>query len=58
MTTEKRYRCDGCDSIIPANDVLTFEGTLAHEYAGDDGEPMPCGTVREIHVSEIKRETK
>jgi hypothetical protein len=51
MTTEKRYRCDGCDSIIPADDVMTFEGTLAHEYAGDDGEPMPCGTVREIHES-------
>jgi hypothetical protein len=45
---EKRYRCDGCDDMIPADDVVEYHGSLAHEYAGDDGEPEVCGTVREI----------
>lgn len=49
MTTPKRYRCDGCDDMIPADDVVEYHGTLAHEYAGDEGEPEVCGTVREIH---------
>lgn len=51
MTKAKRYRCDGCDEMIPADDVVTYYGTLAHEYVGDEGDTELCGTVRALEDS-------
>lgn len=44
----KRFRCEGCGESIPEEEVLTFYGSLAHEYPAEDGEPMPCGEVKEL----------
>ncbi len=42
MTSAKRYRCEGCGDFIPQEEVMTFHGTLAHEYPAEDGEPSGC----------------
>lgn len=59
MTKVKLFRCEGCGDWIPEEEVLTYHGTLAHEYPhGEDGEPMPCGEVKlvkEVDDSQEKR---